>query len=289
MFNTIGLLCKPDAPEIGPTVQALYDFLTERKLTVLAEQQAAKLLSLPADNTVGLKSLGKKCDLVISIGGDGTLLTAARSLIQSNVPLIGVNLGRLGFLVDISPEDMFEKIHRILSGNFHEEERVILETRIVRAGQLIHSKFALNEVSIHRHQSPGLIEIETHINDIFLNSLRGDGLIVSTPTGSTAYALSCGGPLMHPSLNALLLVPINPHMLSNRPIVIDGSSKVDIVYTQRYQHEAQIACDNVVLPGVEEGDHIVVTRAQNPVRLLHPVDHNFFEIARAKLHWSGPS
>lgn len=287
MFRKIGLLCKPDAPEIGPTVQALHQFLTQQNLTVVAEPEAARLIGLPDEHIFDLAILGQISDLVISIGGDGTLLTAARALVTSQVPLIGVNQGRLGFLVDISPDDMIEKIGQILKGDYHQEDRIIIKTQILRNDVAMHSEYALNEVAIHRHQSPGLIEIETHIDGYFLNRLRADGMIVSTPTGSTAYALSCGGPLMLPSLNALLLVPINPHMLSNRPIVIDGNSLVEITYTQRYQHEAQITCDNVVLTDVQEGDKIVITRDDHPIKLLHPVDHNFYEIARAKLHWSG--
>ncbi|ORU90037.1 MAG: NAD(+) kinase [Cycloclasticus sp. symbiont of Poecilosclerida sp. M] len=285
-FKTIGLISKPKANDIRQTTRALCQFLAEQGLNILVDPETAKHTETLSDQICDIETLAKRSDLIISVGGDGTLLSAARSLVNTDIPLIGVNLGTLGFLVDVSPDDMNNKIKEILDGHFHAEERVILNAQIFRQDELIFQQSAFNEVAIHRLQSPGLIEIETFVDKKFLNTQRSDGLIIATPTGSTAYALSGGGPLMHPSLNALVLVPINPHTLSNRPIVVDGNSTIDISFSQRDKHEAQLTCDNVILPTIREGDRVSIKQHDKKIRLLHPKDHDFFEILRAKLNWS---
>ncbi|MEW4982954.1 MAG: NAD(+) kinase [Cycloclasticus sp.] len=285
-FRRIGLISKPDATDISDTVQALHTLLKQANITVYIDPETAQHISLPSDQIMATDSLAEKCDLIMSIGGDGTLLSAARALVNTDVPLIGINLGRLGFLVDISPEEMDVEIQQILQGEYHEEERIILNTQIIRDDVVIHEQSAFNEVAIHRLQSPGLIDIETYVNNNFVNAQRSDGLIIATPTGSTAYALSGGGPLMHPSLDALVLVPINPHTLSNRPIVVDGKSEIGVRFSQRDKHKAQLTCDNVILPSILEGDFINIKQHSKKIRLLHPTDHDFFNILRVKLDWS---
>jgi NAD+ kinase len=285
-FKRVGLISKPDAADISVTVQALCNLLAQANIDVFIDPETAKYVTLPSDKIIRIESLADHCDLIMSIGGDGTLLSSARSLVGKKVPLIGINLGRLGFLVDISPEEMAVKIKQVLEGEYHKEERIILITQIIRDGEVIHEQSAFNEVALHRLKSPGLIDIETYVDDNFVNSQRSDGLIIATPTGSTAYALSGGGPLMHPSLNAIVLVPINPHTLSNRPIVVDGNSHIGIKFSQRDKHKAQITCDNVILPDVLEGDVISIKRHSNKIRLLHPTDHDFFNTLRVKLDWS---
>jgi len=284
-FKQIGLISKPDADDISAPVKALYKLLTNAGIKVFIEPETAQHLSLSSDNIFPIEALAERCDLIMSIGGDGTLLSAARSLVNTSVPLIGINLGTLGFLVDVSPEEMDTKIKQMLEGEYHEEERIILNARIVRDGQIIHEHAAFNEVAIHR-KSPGLIDIETYVDDKLVNSQRSDGLIIATPTGSTAYALSGGGPLMSPSLDAIVLVPINPHTLSNRPIVVDGQSKIGLRFNQREKHYPQLTCDNVMLPDLIEGDIVSIKRHEKKVRLLHPTDHDFFNILRVKLGWS---
>jgi NAD+ kinase len=181
---------------------------------------------------------------------------------------------------------MDEKLQEILNGKFHSEERIILEAKLIRDGNVVHQLSAFNEVVLHRSQTSGMIEIDTAVNGIHLNSQRSDGLIVSTPTGSTAYALSGGGPLMHPSLDALVLVPISPHTLTNRPIVLNGKSTIDIQFGQRSHHHAQVSCDNVLMPPLIKGDTVNIKRHKKRVQLLHPTEHDFFGILRAKLDWS---
>jgi NAD+ kinase len=285
-FKNIGLISKPDTSDISDTVNTLCDLLTDMGLNLYADHQTASHRVFDKDRIKDISTIAKHCDLIMSIGGDGTLLSAARALVNENIPLLGINLGRLGFLVDISPSEMTVKLKEILAGNYHEEDRIILNAQIVRDEQIIHEQTAFNEVAIHRSNSPNLIEIETLINGKFLNAHRSDGLIIATPTGSTAYALSCSGPIMEPSLDALVLVPINPHTLSNRPIVIDGKSAITVCVSQREKQQSQITCDNVILPLISEGDVIRIQQHPKKIRLLHPIDHDFFDILRKKLDWS---
>ena len=286
LFKRIGLISKPDATDISATVQSLCQLLSNFGLTLLVDPETALHIEIPSEQVISVDTLGDHCDVIISLGGDGTLLSSARSLVGKSVPLIGINLGRLGFLADISPTEMATKLQQVLEGAYLEEERIILNAQIIRQQEIIHQQSAFNEVAIHRLNSPGLIDIDTYVDDKFVNSQRSDGLIIATPTGSTAYALSGGGPLMHPSLDALVLVPINPHTLSNRPLVVDGRSHIGIRFHQRDQHQAQLTCDNVILPSINEDDFISIKRHEHKIKLLHPTDHDFFNTLRAKLGWS---
>lgn len=285
VFRNVALIGKPDAERIAQTLPALYAHLRARGLHVLVESACADLLESPVE-VRALELLGENCDLAIVIGGDGTLLSAARILAEQDVPLIGVNLGRLGFLVDISPQDALKSLDEILDGHYRAEDRLLLQARVERDGATIQTQSAVNEVVIHSWNSTSMIEIMTFIDGVFLNSQRSDGLIVSTPTGSTAYALSGGGPILYPTLNAMVLVPINPHSLTNRPIVIDDASVVEIAFRPSKQFRARLACDNVSLPEIQEDDRIRIAKAPRPFRILHPLNHDFFEILRVKLNWS---
>lgn len=285
-FKTIGLIGKIGATNISPILTEIYTYLVSNGFHVIIDHNCEELIQIAGTETHDLKSVSELCDLGVVVGGDGTLLTAARALSENGVPLIGVNMGRLGFLVDISPDSVLTRLDEILSGKYRAEERFLLEAKIIRDSQVLFSHTAINEVVIQRWNSTSMIELETCIDGRFLNAQRSDGLIISTPTGSTAYALSGGGPILSPSLQAIVLVPINPHTLTNRPIVISADSKVDIAFCQHKQTGAQVTCDNVALPEVKISDRIEITRTANPVQLLHPEDHDFFEILRAKLNWS---
>ena len=285
-LKTIGILGKPSDPSIANTLSELYRFLKHRKYQVLIDQNSAEFTSAKAEEYCSLEQLGECSDLVIAVGGDGTFLTAARSIAAHRVPLIGVNLGRVGFLVDISPDELDDKLEQILQGHFKEEKRYLLRTRIIRDNQIIHEEKAVNEVVIHRWVTPSMIEIVTMIDGRYLNSQRSDGLVISTPTGSTAYSLSAGGPIISPTLNALVLVPLNPHMLSNRPIVIQDSAEIEISFCQTKQINAQVTCDHMEIPDVLISDKILINKDPDPIRILHPEDHDFFHILREKLSWS---
>ncbi|MDO9140613.1 MAG: NAD(+) kinase [Methylobacter sp.] len=285
-FKTIGIIGKPSDPGIAATLTALHVFLTQHSYTVIVAKDSADFIAQPAVNACATDTLGQHCDLVIAVGGDGTFLAAARAIVKYDIPLIGINLGRLGFLVDISPDELSDKLLYILQGHYTEEKRHLLRTKIIRDGQVIHEETAVNEVVIHRWVTPSMIEIITKIDNVFLNSQRSDGLIVSTPTGSTAYSLSAGGPILHPALNALVLVPLNPHTLSNRPIVINDSAEIEISFCQTKQINALVTCDHIEIPEVLISDKILIKKEQKPIRILHPEGHDFFYILRHKLNWS---
>jgi len=286
IFRNVALIGKPDAPRIAETLSALYRHLSGRGLRVLVERDCAHFVAASSPETCTVAEIGRCCDLAIVVGGDGTLLSAARVLAQFDIPLIGVNLGRLGFLVDISPSDAGAKLDEILDGRYSADERFLLRAKIVRNARVISEQTAVNEVVVHSGNTAGMIEIETSINGVFLNSQRSDGLIVSTPTGSTAYALSAGGPILYPTLKAIVLAPINPHTLTNRPIVVDDDSLIEIAFRPSKQFKAQVVCDNVSIPEVEIDDRIEIRREPKTFRILHPLDYDFFEILRAKLNWS---
>jgi NAD+ kinase len=285
-FKIVGIIGKPSDPRIIATLSLLYDSLKAAQYTVIIEQESAGFVKDPSVEACPIETIGHNCDLVIAVGGDGTFLSAARAVVAYDIPIIGINLGRLGFLVDISPNELPDKLHRILQGHYTEEKRYLLRTKIIRDGQVIHEESAVNEVVVHRWITPSMIEIITKIDGVFLNSQRSDGLIISTPTGSTAYSLSAGGPILSPSLNALVLVPLNPHTLSNRPIVIADTAEIEISFCQTKQINALVTCDHIEIPKVLISDMILIKREPKPIRILHPEDHDFFYILRNKLNWS---
>ena len=285
-FKTIGIIGKPSDPSIAETLTALHAFLKQHHYTVIVAKDSSHFIDNPAVKSCSIDTIGRHCDLVIAVGGDGTFLSAARAIVEDDIPLIGINLGRLGFLVDISPDELSGKLLPILQGHYWQEKRYLLHTKIIRNGQVIHEETAVNEVVIHRWVTPSMIEIITKIDNVFLNSQRSDGLIVSTPTGSTAYSLSAGGPILHPALNALVLVPLNPHTLSNRPIVINDSAEIEISFCQTKQINALVTCDHIEIPEVLISDKILIKKEPKPIRILHPEGHDFFYILRNKLNWS---
>jgi len=285
-FNTIGILGKHNDTSISETLNNLYQFLKPHYRMII-DPISAKLIPRFTGECHAIDNLASQCDLLIALGGDGTFLSAARAAANCNIPLIGINLGRVGFLVDISPNHLLEKLTAILQGNYRQEKRYLLRTKIIRDKQIIHEETAVNEVVIHRWVTPSMIELQTSIDGVYLNTQRSDGLIISTPTGSTAYSLSAGGPIIHPSLGALILVPLNPHTLSNRPIVIHDSSEIEISFIKTNEVRAQVTCDHIAIPDVLISDTILIKKDPKPITILHPENHDFFHTLRDKLHWSG--
>ncbi len=280
-FRSVGLIGKYGGSGIRDTMRSLNEFLLERGLEVLLEASSAKYLDGHGLQTADMDEIGQTCDLAIAVGGDGTLLHSASNLAEYQVALLGVNMGRLGFLTDISPFVMIEAIGDILDGQYIEEKRTMLEVEI--AGEVFR---AFNDVVIHKWNISRMIEYETYVDGQFVNIQRSDGFIVSTPTGSTAYNLSCGGPLVHPNMNASILVPICPHSLSNRPIVVNGDSEIKIVVCGHTTHrDIQVSCDGLKTAQPEDGT-VTINKHRNQVRLLHPKDHDHFNTLRAKLGWS---
>ena len=255
--------------------------LKGKSIEVWIEENTAKHAELNGFKTAPLQYIGDEVDLVIVMGGDGTMLSVARSLIDDNVPLVGINRGRFGFLTDLRAEDMLEQLDKILAGDFTEEPRVMLTAQVVRDGQLLHTNFALNDVVIK--SALRLIELEVTIDHKFVHKQRADGLIISTPTGTTAYALSAGGQILHPNLQAISLVPICPHTLSNRPIAVHSDSLIEVTLMQF--DEAHLSFDGQFQVALEVGDKIIVNRAKQTVSLLHPSDYCYFDMLRNKLNW----
>jgi NAD+ kinase len=284
-FARVGLIGKSGDRNVSATLRALAALLEQRGLDIRVDDGTADMLAQSAHPAVPREALARECDLAIVVGGDGTLLNAARSLTDSGCAVLGVNLGRLGFLVDVSPDEMDAQIGRILDGEFIEERRTLLHAAVTRNGVAVGANTALNDVIVHKKDIARMIELDTWIDNHFLNRNRSDGLIIATPTGSTAYALSGGGPILHPNLHAITLVPICPHTLSNRPIVINHDSFIEILVHEGAL-QAQISCDGQVSLGLEPGDRITIRRHEKVLRLIHPPGHDYFDILRRKLRWS---
>ncbi len=294
-FSAVGIIGKHGDPGVGATLERLAAYLKQRQLRVIMDEGTAR--SLPQESLRKLEqdptletgdraSIGCHCDLAVVVGGDGTLLNAARSLVAFDVPLVGINLGHLGFLTDISPEDMLECLDEILAGRYESEKRTLLEAAIHREGELISHSDAFNDVVVHKWNVARMIQLEVYLDGVFVSRLRADGLIVSTPTGSTAYALSAGGPILDPQLAALVLVPVCPHTMSNRPLVVEDDKCIEVVVCDNKHDSAQVTCDGQITFGLMTGDRIRVRRKEQAIRLIHPADHNHYELLRAKLHWA---
>jgi NAD+ kinase len=285
-FNTIGIITKPEAESARQTLQSLFELLKNKNCKVIIDEQIPDAINTCHFDKASREIIGEQCDLAIVVGGDGTILNAVRSLAHANVPLLGVNVGRLGFLADISPEDLETSLNDILNGFYREEQRFLLEMQVFRDNKVIFEGDAFNDVVVHIRDVARMIEFETRINEEFVNHQRADGIVVSTPTGSTAYALSAGGPILHATLDVITLVPISPHTLSSRPLVVNADSKIDIVICNTKDGIAQATCDGHLSTDVHVGDHIKIKRKPHKITLLHPKQHNYFETLRAKLHWN---
>lgn len=286
-FRTIGLIAKPGDPRVAETLEQLVALLRSSQAEVLFDAESAEKLPSLGLPVVDRQSLGRRSDLVIVVAGDGTFLNAARSLVDLDVPLLGVNLGRLGFLADVMPAEMADRLQEVFAGEYEEESRFLLDARVVRDGKDVFHGVALNEIVAHKWHIARLIQFETYINDRLVNTQRSDGLIVATPTGSTAYALSGGGPILHPGLDAVVLVPICPHTLSSRPLVVSADSEIEIRMVHgAEQPEAQLTCDGQMTLELAPADRIIIRQKQQRLRLVHPRGHDYFATLRAKLHWA---
>ncbi|MBP6344898.1 NAD(+) kinase [Neisseriaceae bacterium CLB008] len=287
LFKHVGLVTRPDTPNIKEDVSLLIDFLCAQGIKVYLEKDHDNdfLNDFVSDVclSVDKDTLGKVCDLVLVLGGDGTLLSVARKIAPYKVPLIGINQGRLGFMTDIPRENMLDVLKPMFLGEFMPEERILLEATIERAGQPIKTSLALNDVVFSRSGMGQMVEFEVFVDGQFVYTQRSDGLIVSTPTGSTAYSLAAGGPILHPTLPAIALVPICPQSMNNRPIAIPDTCKVEVLLTKGL--DTRIHFDGQSLYDLDELDRIFIRRYQNSLRILHPLDYNYYGTLRQKLHW----
>lgn len=272
-------------PRIAESVGALLPHLRRRGVEVLVSEGTALGAGGSSAMEVPEREIGERADLVIAIGGDGTLLYAARLVARHGVPLIGVNRGRLGFLTDVMPQDMLPSVDAALDGELEEDERPLLTAHLHRVGAQVAQAFALNDLVMQKHDTGRTLDFETRIDGSFVNTHDADGIIVASPTGSTAYALSCGGPIIEPHLPALVIVPICAHTLSDRPIVVAADSVVEIMLLERPDTQAHVTCDGVVLGALAPGERLSVTTARERVKLLHPPGHDYYKLLRSKLHW----
>lgn len=279
-FKRIGLFIRKDDPVVETAVIQVNEFLQTRGLQIFSNEP---MRFLPDLEVISIAEFPASCDLTVAIGGDGTMLSAARALAGFEIPVVGINVGRLGFLADVTLKNLEKQLSRILDGQYRHDNRFLLQAHLNKAELPI--SIAMNDVVVHSHQGLHMIEFETHINGRFLNSQRADGLVIATPTGSTAYAMSAGGPILDVDLDALVLASVSPHTLSNRPLVVAASSIIDITLSEKNSTSALVTCDG--RPGhlLGPGDTIRIQRHPNRIDLLHLEDHDHYSILRAKLEW----
>ncbi len=287
-FQNIGIVIRPNTPDIHTAVNALLDYLLQENLNIFLDhggiQDFEQMPRFQDCEVVQKNELGKCCHVVLVLGGDGTFLSVARIIAPFRTPLIGINLGRLGFLTQVPHSSMVEDIAQMLRGKFLPEDRILLETNIVRDNQdLGLPHLALNDVVISRGGLGQMIEFEVFINKEFVYTQRSDGLIISTPTGSTAYSLAAGGPILQSTLRALTLVPICPQSMTNRPIAISDTCEIEVLMTKGM--DARIHFDGQSYMDLQTMDRIIIHRHHNPLRVLHPIDYQYYKTLRNKLHW----
>ena len=286
MFTKIVLISNNFTKVISDTLHTVINLLENRNIEVFLDEICAELVPESDNKAVDTKNfINNKYDLAIAIGGDGTILRAAHIVSNHDIPLLGINKGRLGFLADIPANSVEPMLEKILDGEYVEDTRFQLHCEIYRKDELLHESDAFNEVIIQKGDIGKLIEFETHVDGVYVHSQRADGMIVSSPTGSTAYALAGGGPIIHPKLDALLLVPICPHTLSNRPIVIDGNSRIEIIMKESKIEHGSLTCDGENISELKEGDRVIIYKKDKKIRLIHPVNYDHFSVLRAKLAW----
>jgi NAD+ kinase len=266
-------------------MREIAQFLVSQGCDLVLEQQTQSNTGLSEYPALDTASIGEQCDLAVVVGGDGTMLGIGRQLAPYDVPLIGINQGRLGFITDIPLEGYQTALEPMLAGDFEEDQRRLVHARVMREGRCVFDARAMNDVVVNRGATSGMVELRIEIDGHFVSNQRCDGLIIATPTGSTAYALSAGGPLMHPSIPGWVLVPIAPHTLSNRPLVLADPAEVAIELVS--ERDASANFDMQSLAALQQGDRITVRRSRHCVRFLHPKGWHYFDTLRAKLHWNG--
>ncbi|WP_423823780.1 NAD(+) kinase [Salinisphaera sp. SPP-AMP-43] len=284
-FATIGIFAKKNNAGVTRTVETLIADLIDRgKQVVIDDSHIAGHYGVA---TCGREQLGVSCDLVVVVGGDGTLLDAGRAVAAHGTPLLGINLGRLGFMVDVLPDEMRTTLDEVFAGNHIAESRLMLTTRLKAAdsAEAEASVPAINECVIRNQAFARVLDFDTYMNGVFISHHRADGMVVATPTGSTAYALSGGGPVLHPGLNALALVPICPHTLSDRPLIVDADHEIEIHISSTIEGSAMYTSDGQVSRDLAAGDSVIIARAPYNLNLIHPPGYDYFNILRNKLHW----
>lgn len=287
VFSSIGLIGRKQHQGVTDSLRILVNHLLKRPgITLVLDESVDSLVDNPGLKVCEPEEMATFCDLVIVVGGDGSMLKVAPVMAEYDVPVVGVNRGSLGFMTDILPDEIEASISRILSGDFRTESRFLLAVSAEHEGQTHDLGCALNDVVIHPGIAAQMIEFELFIDGEFVYNQVSDGLIVATPTGSTAYSMSAGGPIMHPKLDALVLVPMYPHSLSSRPIVIDANAEITVVIGNRHNIMPQVSCDGSVAMTTAPGDVVTIKKMSNTLQLVHPSDYNYYATCRSKLGWS---
>lgn len=284
-FKTCALVGRHTDPRVAESMLALAGHLQASGRTLLIDRSVSLDFGANRATAVDEAAFGKRADLVIAIGGDGTMLYAARLVATSGVPLLGINRGRLGFLTDVSPDDMLARLDDVLAGRFSEDRRTLLEARLQPRGGPEAVLTALNDVVVQKWETGRMLDFETWIDGRYVNTHGADGLIVASATGSTAYALSCGGPIIHPHLGLFVLVPVCPHTLSDRPVVVPSNAQVEVRLIERPDTRSQVLCDGAVLGELRPADRLFVGASKHHVTLLHPPGYDYYRLLRSKLHW----
>lgn len=269
---------------VSDSIKRLIAYLNERHIKTWQHPDTATHFSLDLP-VMAMDEMGKQEDLIIVIGGDGSLLSAARKAIKVNVPVIGINRGRLGFLTDILPDELEVQLDKVFKGEYEEEHRFLLQVKISDDKQTYFQSDALNDVVLSRGNVTHLVQFDVIINQQFVSHYRCDGMIIATPTGSTAYSLSAGGPILHPKLQAIVLVPMFSHSLSSRPIVIDSHAKIDLHISPNNEDDLSISCDGHESRIVKGRQHVSIEKNAQQLRLLHPRDYHYYDTLRSKLGW----
>jgi len=283
-FNPVALVGRHTDERVADSMRGLARHLLRHDLTVLVDRRIASELFPDGVTRVPEEQFATRARLIIAIGGDGTLLYAARLVAMHDVHLLGVNRGRLGFLTDVSPDDMLARLDEVLGGKYAEDRRTLLEARLVRPGQEARLT-ALNDVVLQKYDTGRMLDFETWIDGRYVNTHAGDGLVVATATGSTAYALSCGGPIIQPDLGVLVLAPICPHTLSDRPVIVPSNVEVEIRLIERPDTRALVTCDGAPLGEMTPAHRLVIAPSSHCITLLHPPGHDYYRLLRSKLHW----
>ncbi len=290
-FKQVALIGKYQSTISGPAgahsrqaLEEIADFLMDRGCDVILEADTASNMGMGGFNTLDVDSIGSQSDLCLVVGGDGTMLGVCRHMAKFKVPLIGINQGRLGFMTDIPLGQYQTVLEPMLAGEYEEDQRSLMLGRVLRDGHCVFSALAMNDVVVNRGASSGMVELRVEVDGHFVANQRADGLIIASPTGSTAYSLSAGGPLLHPSIDGWVIVPIAPHTLSNRPLVLTSAGEIAIEIVAG--RDASASFDTQSLASLMHGDRIVVTRSEHKVRFLHPKGWSYFDTLRQKMHWN---
>lgn len=282
-FKNVVVVARPSKPDTARILTGLIKYLQTKKVNIALEHDTANIFSQHKLPIISHDRLKHHCDLIMVIGGDGSLLSTARIAALQNLPILGINRGSLGFLTDITPNNI-TKIGEILAGNYIEEHRMLLASKMENNNKILTNNLALNDVVLLGHNSGHMIEFAVYVDQQFLCNYRADGLIIATPTGSTAHALSSGGPILYPTLDNIVLVPMLSHNLSSRPIVIENKSRIKIIFNKNKKTDLLILCDGQTQTLLQEGT-IKISKAKEKLRLIHPIDYDYFETLRTKLNW----